>query len=157
MIEIKFAGNTQDVLSDIRELLSAMSTAPAKTTSKAKTKHATEAPAPAPTAPPVTAQPAAATPIAAPTTPAVPVTASTPTAAPATQPTAQPIAAVPTAPAKKYTIAELQAASAPLIDAGRIADLQALMQSFGVISMTDIPEDRYGELATKLRELGAQI
>lgn len=153
MIEIKFAGNTQDVLSDIRELLSAMSTAPAKTTSKAKTKHATEAPAPAPTAPPVTAQPAAATPIAAPTTPAVPVTASTPTAAPA----AQPIATVPTAPAKAYTIAELQAASAPLIDAGRIADLQALMQSFGVISMTDIPEDRYGELATKLRELGAQI
>lgn len=157
MIEIKFAGNTQDVLSDIRELLNAVSATPAKSTSKAKTKHTTEAPAPAPTTPvtaqPVTAQPAAATPIAAPTTPAVPVTASTPTAAPA----AQPIATVPTAPAKAYTIAELQAASAPLIDAGRIADLQALMQSFGVISMTDIPEDRYGELATKLRELGAQI
>lgn len=156
MIEIKFAGNTQDVLSDIRELLSAVSATPAKLTTKTKTKHTTDTPAPVPTTP-VAAQPAAATPIAAPTTPAVPVTASTPTAAPATQPMAQPIAAVPTAPAKAYTIAELQAASAPLIDAGRIADLQALMQSFGVISMTDIPEDRYGELATKLRELGAQI
>lgn len=154
MIEIKFAGSTQDVLSDIRELLNAVSATPAKSTTRAKTKHATEAPAPAPTTPVTAPQPAAATPIAtAPTTPAVPVTASTPTAAPA----AQPIAAVPTAPAKAYTIAELQAASAPLIDAGRIADLQALMQSFGVISMTDIPEDRYGELATKLRELGAQI
>lgn len=127
MIEIKFAGNTQDVLSDIRELLNAVSAAPTKSTTKAKTKH---------------------------TTPDVPVPASTPIAA---APTAQPIAAVPTAPAKAYTIAELQAASAPLIDAGRIAELQALMQSFGVISMTDIPEDRYGELATKLRELGAQI
>lgn len=150
MIEIKFAGSTQDVLSDIRELLNAVSATPAKSTIKAKTKHTTEAPAPAPATPVVAAQPIAAS---APITPAVPA----PTAAPAAQPTTQPIAAVPTAPAKAYTIAELQAASAPLIDVGRIADLQALMQSFGVISMTDIPEDRYGELANKLRELGAQI
>lgn len=154
MIEIKFAGSTQDVLSDIRELLNAVSATPVKATTKTNAKHTTETPAPAPATSPVTTQPAAAAPIAvAPTTPAVSVTASTPTVAPA----AQPIATVPTAPAKSYTIDELQAASAPLIDAGRIAELQALMQSFGVISMTDIPEDRYGELATKLRELGAQI
>lgn len=65
--------------------------------------------------------------------------------------------AVPTAPAKKYTLDELLAATAPLMDAGKIAELQALMQKFGVPSMMEIPEDRYGELATALRELGAEL
>ena len=64
---------------------------------------------------------------------------------------------VPTAPAKKYTLDELLAATAPLMDAGKIAELQALMQKFGVPSMMDIPEEKYGELATALRELGAEL
>lgn len=73
----------------------------------------------------------------------------------APEPPAAPV--VPTAPAKKYTLDELLAATAPLMDAGKIAELQALMQKFGVPSMMDIPEDRYGELATALRELGAEL
>ena len=73
----------------------------------------------------------------------------------APEPPAAPI--VPTAPAKKYTLDELLAATAPLMDAGKIAELQALMQKFGVPSMMDIPEEKYGELATALRELGAEL
>lgn len=64
---------------------------------------------------------------------------------------------VPTAPVKEYTLDELLAATAPLMDAGKISELQALMQKFGVPSMMEIPEERYGELATALRELGAEL
>lgn len=71
---------------------------------------------------------------------------------------AEPAAAVvPTAPVKEYTLDELLAATAPLMDAGKIAELQGLMQRFGVPSMMDIPKEKYGELATALRELGARL
>ena len=84
-----------------------------------------------------------------------PVKAAEPTAPDAPEPPAAPT--VPTAPTKKYTLDELLAATAPLMDAGKIAELQALMQKFGVPSMMDIPEEKYGELATALRELGAEL
>lgn len=84
-----------------------------------------------------------------------PVKAAEPTAPDAPEPPAAPT--VPTAPTKKYTLDELLAATAPLMDAGKISELQALMQKFGVPSMMEIPEDRYGELATALRELGAEL
>lgn len=84
-----------------------------------------------------------------------PVKAAEPTAPAAPETPAAP--AVPTAPAKKYTLDELLAATAPLMDAGKISELQALMQKFGVPSMMEIPEERYGELATALRELGAEL
>lgn len=84
-----------------------------------------------------------------------PVKAAEPTAPGAPELPAAPV--VPTAPAKKYTLDELLAATAPLMDAGKIAELQALMQKFGVPSMMDIPEEKYGELATALRELGAEL
>lgn len=84
-----------------------------------------------------------------------PVKAAEPTAPGAPEPPAAPV--VPTAPAKKYTLDELLAATAPLMDAGKITELQALMQKFGVPSMMDIPEEKYGELAIALRELGAEL
>lgn len=87
--------------------------------------------------------------------PPEPVKAAEPTAPGAPEPPAAPT--VPTAPTKKYTLDELLAATAPLMDAGKISELQALMQKFGVPSMMEIPEDRYGELATALRELGAEL
>ena len=77
-----------------------------------------------------------------------------------TMPFAQPVAgapAVPVAPARQYTLPEIQAACAPLMDQGKIAELQQIMAYFGVMSIMDIPEARYGELATKLRELGARL
>ena len=75
--------------------------------------------------------------------------------APAAHVTAQP--AVPTAPAHVYTLPELQAACAPLMDLGKLNELQQVVASFGVTNLLDIPEARYGELATKLRELGARL
>lgn len=76
-------------------------------------------------------------------------------AEPATAAPAQP--AVPTAPAHVYTLPELQAACAPLMDQGKLNELQQVVASFGVTNLLDIPETRYGELATKLRELGARL
>lgn len=75
--------------------------------------------------------------------------------APAAPVTAQP--AVPAAPAHVYTLPELQAACAPLMDQGKLNELQQVVASFGVTNLLDIPETRYGELATKLRELGARL
>lgn len=65
--------------------------------------------------------------------------------------------AVPTAPAKQYTIDEILAACAPLMDAGKVNDLQAIVAEFKVSSMMEIPAEKYGELATKLRALGAKL
>lgn len=85
--------------------------------------------------------------------------APAPVQAPAVQPA--PVApaqtAVPAAPARVYTLPELQAACAPLMDQGKLNELQQVVASFGVSSLLDIPAARYGELATKLRELGARL
>lgn len=84
--------------------------------------------------------------------PAAPVPVQAPVVQPAPAQTA-----VPTAPARVYTLPELQAACAPLMDQGKLKELQQVVASFGVSSLLDIPAARYGELATKLRELGARL
>ena len=66
-------------------------------------------------------------------------------------------AGVPVAAPKKYSLAEIQTACAPLMDAGKTDELAALIQSFGVGSLIDLPEDKYGELVVKLRALGARL
>ena len=76
-------------------------------------------------------------------------------AEPAPPAPAQP--AVRAAPAHVYTLPERQAACAPLRDQGKLNELQQVVASFGVTNLLDIPEARYGELATKLRELGARL
>nr|DAL15529.1 MAG TPA_asm: hypothetical protein [Caudoviricetes sp.] len=85
--------------------------------------------------------------------------APVPVQAPAVQtaPAAPVQTAVPAAPARVYTLPELQAACAPLMDQGKLNELQQVVASFGVSSLLDIPAARYGELATKLRELGARL
>lgn len=80
--------------------------------------------------------------------PAIPVTAPAPQPAPA---------AVPTSAPKQYTLPEIQAACGPLMDAGKMNDLAAVMQSMGVASLMELPQDKYGELAVKLRALGAKL
>lgn len=87
--------------------------------------------------------------------------------APAPMPVQAPVAVSAPAPApvttvvpttiKKYTLAELQAACAPLMDMGKMAELQNLMAKYNVIALNDIPEERYGELATDLRAMGARL
>ena len=109
-------------------------------------------PAPAPIPIPVPAQ-QPAVPIPAPVPaqqPAVPIPASVPqTAAPVP-------AAVPTATAS-YTLDDLARAAMPLMDAGRQAELQQLLQLFGVEALPALQPGQYGAFATKLREMGAQI
>ena len=87
--------------------------------------------------------------------PAVPVQPPTVPVQPPTVPVQPPT--VPVAPAKEYTQAEILAACGPLMDAGKVPELAQLIQEFGVASMMEIPQEKYGELAVKLRALGAKL
>lgn len=126
-------------------------------------------------APPAPQAPQAAQPMPAPVPtpvpaqkPVTPVPAqqpavSVPAPLPAQQPvmpvpqTAAPVpATVPTAVAS-YTLDDLARAAMPLMDAGRQAELQQLLQLFGVEALPALQPGQYGAFATKLREMGAQI
>lgn len=72
---------------------------------------------------------------------------STPITAPVSAPTSVP----------SYTIEQFQAAIAPLLDAGKVQQIQQLVQSFGVATLMDIPKERYGEFANGLRSLGGVL
>lgn len=84
------------------------------------------------------------------TPPAVPATVPTTPATPATVP------AVPTAE-HNYTAEELQVAAVTLVDKGMMTQLQSLLAQFGVSALPELPATKYGEFATALRGLGAQI
>ena len=77
------------------------------------------------------------------------------------QTAAAPVQTTVTAPVsqevKKYTLPEIQAALAPLLDAGKAVELQQLMAQFGVQYLGEVPEDRYPELVNAIRGLGARI
>lgn len=91
----------------------------------------------------------------APVTPITQPPVSVPTAQPSTY-AAYPTQIAPTN-VPNYTIEQLQTAIAPLLDAGKAGQLQALVQSFGVATLMDIPKDRYGEFANGLRNLGGVL
>lgn len=85
-----------------------------------------------------------------------------PVASPAPQPVApsapvQTAAPLPTASAPQYTREELMTAAAPLMDAGKLAELAALTHQLGVQSLSDLPEERFNDFATGIRALGARI
>lgn len=111
-------------------------------------------------------QPAAATAVkaaAAPAPaqmPATPVMPATPTPAPAPgafAPAAPP--KVPLAGAPEYTLDQLALAGGSLMNLGpeKAQAAQALIPKFGITSLTELPRERYGEFATALRGLGANI
>lgn len=89
------------------------------------------------------------------TAPAVNVATDTPvqTAAPVQTPVTAPVSQE----VKKYTLPEIQAALAPLLDAGKAVELQQLMTQFGVQYLGQVPEERYPELVNAIRGLGARI
>lgn len=62
-----------------------------------------------------------------------------------------------TANVQGYTIEQLQVAAAGLMSAGKGAQVMGILQQFGIQAMTELPQERYGEFATVLREAGAQI
>lgn len=97
----------------------------------------------------------------------VPQTVAAPTS-PAQQPqqvpvqTAAPQAPVQAAPAaapgvKTYTMDEIAKAAADFMTPANIPQLQALLASFGVSALPDLPADKFGSFATALREMGAKI
>jgi len=108
------------------------------------------APTPAPVAP--TAGPTSVYPS---NPPAPGATYPAPALAPAPAPA--PNAGVPLAQPPQYTVDQIMAAGATLMDAGRVNDLMALLQSFGVRAVTDLKSEQMGAFATALRGLGAKI
>ena len=93
---------------------------------------------------------APAPPAPAPAAPTEPVPTASALAAPA--------AAVPLATAsQQYTLAELQKAVMPLLDAGRMADLQQVLVKYGAQDLTKVPAEQYGALAADFRALGARL
>lgn len=102
-----------------------------------------------------TAQQAPAAPVQQPMPAPAPVA---PMPAPAT--TAQPntpVAGVPLAQPPKYTVDQIMAAGAQLMDAGKVNDLMNLLHSFGVQAVMDLKPEQLGAFATALRDMGAKI
>lgn len=110
---------------------------------------------------PPTQQPAAAQPVAE--QPAAPAPAPVqPAPIPAPGPAAHampsyPAPNVPLAQPPKYTIDQIMAAGATLMDAGKVNDLMNLLHSFGVQAVMDLKPEQLGAFATGLGELGAKI
>ena len=97
------------------------------------------------------AQPAAEP---APAAPAAPPKAEAAPAAKAKAP--QP---VPTT-ARTYTREEVARAAVALMEQDRdkyLPQLQALTQTFGAAALTEVPEDKLGDYAAALRQMGAKI
>ena len=90
------------------------------------------------------------------TAPTVNVATDTPVQT-VTAPVQTPVTAPVSQEVKKYTLPEIQAALAPLLDAGKAVELQQLMAQFGVQYLGEVPEDRYPELVNAIRGLGARI
>lgn len=66
------------------------------------------------------------------------------------------VSAVPTS-VPKYTLEDLANAAMPLMNAGQQQALIDMLSGFGVVSLANLPEERYPEAAERLRALGAQI
>lgn len=58
---------------------------------------------------------------------------------------------------KAITIDMLAAAGAPLVDQGKMQQLMALLNKYGVQAITQLTPDKYDAFAADLRAIGAQI
>lgn len=68
-----------------------------------------------------------------------------------------PVQTTPAVTSCTYSIEQIQSACAPLMDAGKQAELVGLLAQFGVQSLPMLPPEQYGAFATALRGLGARI
>lgn len=143
MMKISFEGTPEEVKNEMEQWLHAAGGKKKAPAPKQPAEKTTTEPTPAPVT-------AAAAPIdAAPVQPdqaepVAPVQNTQVTAAPAAQ------------TVKKYTLPELQVAAQALMES-RMPDLQALLTKYQVISLTELPEDKYPAFATDLRAMGATI
>lgn len=90
--------------------------------------------------------------------PTIPSASTAPVSAPAV-PVVPMAAPVPLAAAPQYTMDQIARAGADLVtrDPSKANAAQQLLASFGIQSVTALPQERYGEFVTALRGLGAQI
>ena len=133
----------QDKAAEILEEAAQEATAQTKGFASTVTGAATEKPAPA------TEKPAPATQTPAPAPAAVPVATASPSPAP--------LPTVPTAATPTYTQNQLALAAGGLMDAGLGDALRALLATFNVPSLVQLPKEQYGAFATELRKMGAKI
>lgn len=56
-----------------------------------------------------------------------------------------------------YTLEDLASAAMPLMERGMMAQLQELLAGYGVEDLPSLPAEHYGNFATALRGMGAQI
>lgn len=90
------------------------------------------------------------------------LTVPNPTAAPATNfESAQRQGSLPTAiptQVRTYSVNDLAIACRPLMEAGKLPELQALLAEFGASAgLASVPENRRAEFAGRLRQMGGQI
>lgn len=143
MMKISFEGTPEEVKNEMEQWLHAAGSKKKAPALKQPAEKATTEPTPAPVT-------AAAAPIDV--APVQPVQAEPVAPVQNTQVTAAPTAQT----VKKYTLPELQVAAQALMES-RMPDLQALLTKYQVISLIELPEDKYPAFATDLRAMGATI
>lgn len=139
MLEIRISA--PELAEAINNLARAIGSVPATPVVETQTPavEASTPVAPAPVAPaPVVPTPAPVAPTPVAVTP-VAVTPAVPTAAP------------------QYTLEMIANAGTSLLDAGKIAELTALLAKYGIEALTSLDPAQYGAMAMDLRALGAQI
>ena len=158
MLKISFEANTaHDLHEQIKTYLSEFHVSEPKTIPTEVINSANITPDPAQN---VAVEPVVNAPVEQPSVqpgPTVSTVAPTVPTAPITEPTTPVTPAVPVAPVKEYTLEEIQVAMQPLMDAGKIDQIITLLQRYGVSSLPEIAKDRYGELITDIRALGARL
>ena len=94
---------------------------------------------------------------AATTVPSTPPVQPVP-AAPVAQNAASAVNPVPTATATPtYTMEQLAVAATGLIDAGKMQDVQNTLAALGAQTLMDLPQEKYGEIASAIKAIGAVI
>lgn len=80
------------------------------------------------------------------------------TPAPAPVPAAPVAPAIPVqTPEKTYTLSELSLAASALIEQGKMKELMALINSFGVVSLNVLPPEHFPAFAEGIKKLGAKL
>ena len=138
MLEMRITIEAPELVGALNNLAAAMGGA------KLTPQQGAPAPAPAPMPAPAPAAPVQPNPLPSPG----PVAQATPN---------YPAPNVPLAQPPQYTIDQIMAAGATLMDAGKVNELRNLLMSFGANAVMDLKPEQLGAFATGLRELGAKI
>jgi uncharacterized membrane protein len=111
-------------------------------------------------APPIVTQQPITTPVTEQQAPPVVTQQPIPSTIQQTPPVNAPInQTAPTVPTTEvnYTFDQLAKAASSLVDAGRMADIQALLSRYGVPSLMQLQKEQYGAFANELRQMGAKL